>query len=73
MDSKSPSVADFAFDLYKMELPAWDKDCLRPATKMPDCPRCGEDELGMFSENWAICYACSLQIERKEIEPCHTN
>lgn len=35
-----------------------------PITKMPNCPNCGEDELGLMQPNEAFCYACTQVIER---------
>lgn len=34
-----------------------------PREKMPDCPRCGEDELGMLRPSYAFCYACGFEID----------
>jgi len=31
-----------------------------PAEKMPDCPSCGEDELGMITPGRAFCYVCAV-------------
>jgi len=33
-----------------------------PLAKMPDCPRCEDDELGMLQPGFAVCYACQLEI-----------
>ena len=45
-----------------IELPEWDARNMRPKTKMPDCPACGEDELGMLCETRVYCYMCGLDI-----------
>lgn len=42
----------------QLELPEWDEKELKPTAKMPNCPRCGEDELGMLHAELTICYAC---------------
>jgi ribosomal protein L37AE/L43A len=36
-----------------------------PKTKMPDCPRCGDDELGVIHECLILCYKCGWKLERK--------
>jgi len=46
----------------QLELPEWDEKELRPKSKMPNCPRCGEDELGMMHAELTICYACGFKI-----------
>ena len=33
-----------------------------PLAKMPRCPRCNADELGMIHEDYALCYACSMRL-----------
>lgn len=33
-----------------------------PKEKMPYCPNCGEDELGMMTPSYAICYSCGIMI-----------
>lgn len=35
-----------------------------PKEKMPHCPGCGEDELGLLEPDRAICYRCSASIVR---------
>jgi len=46
-----------------IDIPDWDKEKLRPMSKMPNCPICGQDELGMLSRNVIICYVCRLIIK----------
>ena len=42
--------------------PLWTADGT-PTSKMPDCPRCGDDELGArFDRTW--CHACSWRGSR---------
>ena len=36
-----------------------------PQTKMPNCPNCGEDELGLIWKNEAFCYLCGVRVGRK--------
>ena len=38
-------------------LPDCDQDGV-PKQKMPNCPNCGEDELGMMMPGQAYCYRC---------------
>jgi len=33
----------------------------RPMQKMPDCPECGEDELGLITSEYIMCYSCSFE------------
>lgn len=44
------------------ELPEWDEEAQRPKFKMPDCPHCLEDELGMINKKYVLCYNCRLQL-----------
>lgn len=37
----------------------------RPKVKMPDCPKCGGDELGVVHANLVLCYLCGWKIEVK--------
>lgn len=37
----------------------------RPKVKMPDCPKCDEDELGVIHANLVMCYRCGWKIEGK--------
>lgn len=34
-----------------------------PKRKLPNCPRCDEDELGVMHADFCICYACNWKIE----------
>lgn len=36
----------------------------RPKTKVPDYPRCGEDELGVIHSGLILCYNCNWKIEQ---------
>ncbi len=44
------------------KLPKWDEEARRPKSKMPDCPNCLEDELGMINKNRVICYCCNWSV-----------
>ena len=33
-----------------------------PTEKLPNCPRCDEDELGVIHAGHAFCYACYLKL-----------
>ncbi len=35
----------------------------RPKVKLPACPKCNEDELGVISSNLLLCYRCGWKIE----------
>lgn len=35
-----------------------------PISKMPNCPVCNEDELGMIHPNYTICYSCGTEFHR---------
>jgi len=35
----------------------------RPKKKLPDCPKCGEDELGVIHADLLLCYRCGWKIE----------
>lgn len=37
-----------------------------PLEKMPVCPRCGEDELGMTAPHFAFCYVCGHIIDERD-------
>lgn len=39
-----------------------------PTEKLPDCPRCGEDELGMIHADLILCYRCNWKLEGKRKE-----
>lgn len=34
-----------------------------PKTKLPNCPKCDEDELGVIHAGLALCYRCGWKIE----------
>lgn len=38
-----------------------------PVEKMPNCPRCDEDELGMIVNGMAYCYSCGVAVVRAEV------
>jgi len=69
--TKIAFLADVIFDLEeqitllsanKFKIPEWDFEKMRPKTKMPDCPMCEADELGMINESNIKCYQCGLTI-----------
>lgn len=33
-----------------------------PIEKLPSCPRCGEDELGVMHRQLVLCYWCGWQL-----------
>ena len=35
-----------------------------PTEKLPNCPRCGEDELGVINATRVMCYWCSWEYFR---------
>ena len=35
----------------------------RPTRKMPICPKCGNDELGLITKDVVICYQCRWKTE----------
>jgi len=37
-----------------------------PKEKLPNCPNCGEDELGVIHERYMMCYACKWRMELLE-------
>jgi hypothetical protein len=39
--------------------PEYDEVNMRPSAKMPDCPNCNQDELGMLTSEKVFCYFCS--------------
>jgi Zn ribbon nucleic-acid-binding protein len=54
--------------LINIEIPDWDEQNKRPASKMPNCPICGEDELAMFELGLkyikrVVCYKCGFAID----------
>lgn len=38
-----------------------------PKTKMPSCPLCDHDELGLIQPDMAYCYACGLTVLRDPV------
>ncbi len=34
-----------------------------PKRKLPNCPRCDEDELGVIHADLMLCYCCGWKIE----------
>lgn len=36
-----------------------------PKQKLPNCPRCDEDELGVIHADLLLCYRCGWKIEGK--------
>ncbi len=51
-----------------LKLPDCDIDGV-PVSKMPNCPFCHEDELGMMESEHAICYNCSEEFF-DILDPC---
>ena len=43
------------------DLDEWD----RPKVKLPDCPKCDNDELGVIHANLVLCYFCGWRLEGK--------
>jgi len=39
----------------------------RPKVKLPDCPKCDEDELGVIHADLILCYSCGWKIEGKPV------
>jgi hypothetical protein len=37
-----------------------------PTAKLPDCPQCGDDELGVVSRDCVLCYRCGWEFWRPE-------
>jgi hypothetical protein len=48
--------------ISKFNIPEWDEINQRPASKLPDCPNCCDDELGMINKDNIVCYNCGLSI-----------
>lgn len=36
-----------------------------PTAKLPDCPQCGEDELGVIHSGLLMCYRCGWELRRE--------
>lgn len=47
--------------IHAMRLPSCDAWGV-PTEKMPRCPHCREDELGMMRPGHALCYACGIHV-----------
>jgi ribosomal protein S27AE len=47
----------------KMPFPELDEHGT-PTAKLPDCPVCGDDELGVIHADLMVCYACGYRVER---------
>ncbi len=47
-----------------MEFPELD-EWGTPVEKLPNCPRCGEDELGVIHAGLVLCYACGWTLEEE--------
>lgn len=67
MGNKAPPTRHES-DFVNFVLPIVDENGT-PKTKMPNCPRCGEDELGMIQSDVAVCNWCDVTILRKQEEP----
>lgn len=67
LDGKLPQIEwhSFVNFIAEIDLPEWDEINMRPTTKMPLCPRCKEDELGMLNKATVFCYNCGLEITKK--------
>ena len=37
-----------------------------PKVKLPNCPKCGEDELGVMDADLCLCYRCGWKIVGKQ-------
>lgn len=48
---------------YVIPLPGVDEHGT-PLSKMPNCPNCGEDELGLIEPNRGLCYRCQCVVLR---------
>ena len=49
---------------YALDLPPTDV-WGTPVSKMPNCPNCGEDELGLIEPDRGLCYVCQCVVVRK--------
>ncbi len=47
-------LVDILYDLDEFD---------RPKVKLPDCPKCDEDELGVIHADLLLCYRCGWKIE----------
>lgn len=50
---------------YLLPLPSVD-EWGTPTSKMPNCPHCGDDELGMIFPDQAVCNRCSAIVVRTQ-------
>lgn len=37
-----------------------------PKQKLPNCPRCGDDELGVIHPGYMMCYACGWEMYKDD-------
>jgi hypothetical protein len=37
----------------------------RPKKKLPNCPKCEEDELGVVHAGWVMCYRCGWELRSR--------
>jgi ribosomal protein S27AE len=67
-----PSPIPFEKKVYRLAAILCDLDEYdRPTVKLPNCPRCGEDELGVIHADLMLCYLCGWQIEGKPSKVLH--
>jgi ribosomal protein L37AE/L43A len=38
-----------------------------PKAKLPDCPKCDTDELGVIHADLVLCYACGWKLEGRTV------
>jgi len=38
-----------------------------PKEKMPDCPKCGADELGLIRPEYILCYCCGFEAWKESL------
>lgn len=50
-----------------MQFPTLDENGT-PVVKLPDCPFCGRDELGVIHADFLMCYCCGWEMW-KDCEP----
>lgn len=43
-----------------------------PVEKLPNCPACDEDKLGVINHDFIICYACSWKLLRGDLVGAYT-
>ena len=60
-------MSDHAHQAAIEPWPEYDYDKMRPKKKLPDCPKCGEDELGMINTNYIFCYNCTTDYSRSSV------